>query len=424
MQPTNSFSGIQIGSDQTAFHQVRPGQARRNVEDTIRLVTDLFLAIDHFNSSEDSTEPSDKRSISPLDAPLPADQEGRSGIERMNFLIEIIRSKLDAKAEIIDHLNEVTEKKFPCYPVQLMPHSEFDTYTLNLLKHTGIIKVKEFFISKNAVNLPIENIKLLISRKTENGFKDYVLEKLPLDDADALQKMDLQKKAATLGIAPATYGFIGDEEALVTKISNVESLVGYINSHELTPNQGLDLLKQIINSVKTLHTDMDVAHRNITPDAFLIKKSGEPFKVLFADFFTATVENTSKKYARTKDFVAPEVYFKKLQSSRGSSLAYDTKKADCYSLGITLFELATAKSFQESFEKIGCSEKLNAFYLRAIGAKSLDVYIENITPIIDLVINRHLNKFPRKLRVTIQGLLQPNPSDRITADEALALMNS
>lgn len=99
--------------------------------------------------------------------------------------------------------------------------------------------------------------------------------------------------------------------------------------YQLTEKNILRLACDIGRGIKAAH-DMGIIHRDLKPGNFFIDKNGV-YKL--GDFNISKQTESSKAFAGTNSYIAPEVYF-----SRTNGGSY-TSQADVYSFGICLYQL-------------------------------------------------------------------------------------
>lgn len=99
--------------------------------------------------------------------------------------------------------------------------------------------------------------------------------------------------------------------------------------YQLNEKNILRLACDIGRGIKAAH-DMGIIHRDLKPGNFFIDKKGV-YKL--GDFNISKQAESSKAFAGTNSYIAPEVYF-----SRSSGGSY-TSQADIYSFGICLYQL-------------------------------------------------------------------------------------
>lgn len=144
----------------------------------------------------------------------------------------------------------------------------------------------------------------------------------------------------------------------------------------------LQLAKETILPVKQAH-DLQILHRDIKPENF-IKKTDGP--VILLDFGIAEKGCISFQKSGTELFFSPERFH---TGAHGFP-------ADCWSLGLTLYELATGKLPYEKASDIPRTDHA-------------DVKIE-------------LLGFPEPFVQVVSGLLRNDPKQRLTAEQAYALL--
>lgn len=100
-----------------------------------------------------------------------------------------------------------------------------------------------------------------------------------------------------------------------------------------------------------------------------------------------------RKTTNDLQYLAPEYYYEDFA---------DPFKADCFSLGIIIYIILCKQYPFGFYDTSSCNQK-DIFYNRII---------HKIYKPVDQINSDNLNKL-------VNGLLQPNPDDRMTADEAL-----
>uniref|UniRef100_A0AC34GAC7 Protein kinase domain-containing protein n=1 Tax=Panagrolaimus sp. ES5 TaxID=591445 RepID=A0AC34GAC7_9BILA len=126
---------------------------------------------------------------------------------------------------------------------------------------------------------------------------------------------------------------IGDSLYLVMEYAAGGDLYNYIKKNQITEANAKKLFNQIVTGVQYLHSKK-FAHRDLKPQNILLDSNGD---IKIADFgLSKAGENDDPMYTGcgTLGYLAPEVYY---HASKG----YDGFKADMYSLGIILSNIAT-----------------------------------------------------------------------------------
>jgi serine/threonine protein kinase len=152
----------------------------------------------------------------------------------------------------------------------------------------------------------------------------------------------------------------------------------------------ITICKEVINAFKDCHS-MGIIHRDIKPGNIYYRKPGSD--IVIADFGISSVMDDSEKYhktrtaTRTSSYAAPEILC--------SEINY---KYDYYSLGITLWELATGK--EPYITENG--RRLDSTYIMQLSTEGFAA--DNL-----LSTKPHLSE---KLQRLIRGLLLVNPEHR------------
>lgn len=157
------------------------------------------------------------------------------------------------------------------------------------------------------------------------------------DDQDFIKKFNIEAQSAAAFVHPNIVSIydVGDEKGLhfiVMEYVDGETLKKYIASKGyLDAEQIVSLSIQIASGIKAAH-DNKTIHRDIKPQNILILSDGTTAKV--TDFGIAKTSNTSTVQTITMGSVH---YLPPEQARSG----YTDERSDIYSLGITMYEMAT-----------------------------------------------------------------------------------
>jgi serine/threonine protein kinase len=168
-------------------------------------------------------------------------------------------------------------------------------------------------------------------------------------------------------------------------VPNSRELASVIRKKKFSPEQIISIFYQIVDALIHFHEN-NIVHRDIKPRNILINPETCQIKII--DFgFSREVpkEGLVKTQCGTPTYMAPEIL---------SGKPYDPKKSDIWSLGITLFMLATGK---KPFEHQNMAQLIK---LITSGEYSLP---ESIDPGIKDLIKALLNPDPDK-RIALEDL--------------------
>ena len=124
---------------------------------------------------------------------------------------------------------------------------------------------------------------------------------------------------------------IKDYIFIIMELIEGVSLTSIIKNKELTEEQRLDLIKQLINLVNHLHS-LNVVHRDLKPDNIMVVEGN---KLKLVDFgFGKELDETNKTATLIgTPFYSPPELLTIIPT------AYDGKKVDIWSAGVIIFEL-------------------------------------------------------------------------------------
>ncbi len=157
------------------------------------------------------------------------------------------------------------------------------------------------------------------------------------DDKDFIRKFNIEAQSAAAFVHPNIVSIydVGDEKDLhfiVMEYVDGETLKKYIASKGyLDAEQIVSLSIQIASGIKAAH-DNKTIHRDIKPQNILILADGKTAKV--TDFGIAKTSNTST----VQQITMGSVHYLSPEQARSG---YTDERSDIYSLGITMYEMAT-----------------------------------------------------------------------------------
>ncbi len=157
------------------------------------------------------------------------------------------------------------------------------------------------------------------------------------DDQEFIKKFNIEAQSAASFVHPNIVSIydVGDEKDLhfiVMEYVDGETLKKYIVSNGyLDAKQIVSFAIQIASGIKAAH-DNKIIHRDIKPQNILILSDETTVKV--TDFGIAKTSNTSTVQMTTMG----SVHYSPPEQARGG---YTDERSDIYSLGITMYEMAT-----------------------------------------------------------------------------------
>ena len=138
-------------------------------------------------------------------------------------------------------------------------------------------------------------------------------------------------------------GFFEDEK---NSYIMTEFLGNYIQLYELkgvSENRRAMIVSNLVNGLKEIHKN-NIVHRDIKPENIMVSQTGTDIK--YIDFGLSCFEETcdTKIPVGTPVFIAPEIFLR-------VKPIISLRKADIWSLGITIYEFATDKEPFSNWEK-------------------------------------------------------------------------
>lgn len=149
-----------------------------------------------------------------------------------------------------------------------------------------------------------------------------------------------------------------------------------------TPFSLLTILKTLLKTVDYLHTN-GVAHLDLKPDNIIINI--ETKRVQLIDFGMSCMTESCKSGGTTR-YMSPEAALGMSEKRHGKILREDAFKADCWSIGVLLYELFNGKS---PFKDIELNTPLTLLFVKPhhLLKSSCQLYTKEINYVIDEIID-------------------------------------
>lgn len=167
---------------------------------------------------------------------------------------------------------------------------------------------------------------------------------------------------------------------------------------EVSETKAIEWFRALLSAIAFLHSK-GVVHNDIKPANILLNHKHIPVLVDFGfaekyDLTSPTAFHTNLNYG-TPEYLSPE---------RAKGLPHDARKSDCWSAGITFFEILTGRTpFEDADgEQFTTKEELETYWSRTLKGKWLGTW-----------------SFSAGTEKLLKRLVAPNADLRCTADEAL-----
>ena len=214
-------------------------------------------------------------------------------------------------------------------------------------------------------------------------------------------------------------------DILLMEFINGGDLLNFRYDHlALEDFQKIDLMTQAIRLIVKLH-EQKIAHRDLKPENFLVRiRDDHHFELRIADFgFSLKNEELTRARCCSPGYMDPQFlqsYFVGARFLIGTEEPIDDEKPicpfsqDCWSLGATLFFIL----FGEGYEKT-LRQNVKKGHMPL---KTLDAFIDTKQKISDQILRSMSSYFPPQVYATLVGLLQYRPEKRLSALEALSIL--
>jgi serine/threonine protein kinase len=221
-------------------------------------------------------------------------------------------------------------------------------------------------------------------------------------------------------------GVIEDQRPLLVEFMPGGDLLNFLADHpELTKEQRIDLAKQAVRIVRDLHS-MHIAHRDIKPENFLVGKLKDDgfydLKIIDFGFAVRNKEGVTDR-CYSPGYMDPaywqSFYLQKRYRIGGVLPPIEQKplspyKSDCWSLGATLYFLFFSNRYERSLSNI---------YPNTIkSVKNEHLFILEKQKRSNDMIRFAKDSYPDTIIDVLIGLLQHIPEERLTAAQALELL--
>ncbi|KAJ9450133.1 CBL-interacting protein kinase 11 [Diplonema papillatum] len=235
---------------------------------------------------------------------------------------------------------------------------------------------------------------------TEYALKSFNKDKMTDSDLNnvARREVDLLKKIAGATEAPQMWHpnvcnmhASGEDHQwlhMVLELAESTDFQDVLKERKLSEDEVKTYFMELMETLDWLHSSRGVCHRDIKPSNLLLSFDGH---LMLTDFglgdsvLSRSGHTEQRELCGTLDFVAPEV---------GQS-AYDGRKADVWSCGVTLFQLLTGKMPWSSSSKTYRRKQISEANYRSSA----------------------LSKFSPEVQDLVSRLLTADPESRPTACE-------
>jgi len=195
----------------------------------------------------------------------------------------------------------------------------------------------------------------LILNKSEN--KNYVVKHIKKKYTKNVQNeihilLKIKGKSNYLLNMKDYYTLKNNDIMILTEyIQNSIDLNVFIENNSLSNINYLFIIKELLLGLKSLH-DLNIVHMDIKPKNILIY---DKYKIKYIDFgFACEEENTEylSRYRGTAQYMDPYMVNKEIDTF------YNSKKADIWSLGITIYKLVHRKLPWKHKDKIRIKKEI------------------------------------------------------------------
>lgn len=374
-----------------------------------------------------------------------------------------------------------------------MPEEGIDQNSLKrksrlIVKEDGSTEQRDFYVYKKSPLAPSSEVFAFVAveLKPDGSTENFVYSKLkaatkqckPGANAEDCKiryeaALPFYLRASIAGIGPKTLKIQKNEgqpkpHQTLAKLANRGDFItlGCLRATQeidVTDENVFNFCSQLLEKLIRLHA-MRICHGDLKPENVLFHQEKDTWEVFICDygfardFSHAPSSIGSIGYQGTPEYLPPETNFTKLAPGveiqiKDYSLNRqgDVFKADCYSLGITLFVMLSNNLFKQNFDAFIerrmrelCGECLSKEQLQQLASilelpayglikapfakifsLELSLYqaIALRTLFVEAFVDHNLKKdFPTKAEV-IKGLIKQNPQERWSLEQALVEWN-
>jgi hypothetical protein len=280
---------------------------------------------------------------------------------------------------------------------------------------------KTFFIYKSPLVVSHDRAVFLACKLGKTALKPYIYSKQAgvVDPQKASDQLALHRKAAAFGVAAKIFPVIKDPTHQLLPYFTEQDLIHYFISNTVTYEDLLIIVQQLVSLIKNLHDETGIAHLDIKPDNFVVKKSGATgFEIKLIDFCFSTQQDATNLAVGTPGYLAPEILMKKLNSEFLGDIPFNPKLADLYSLGSSIYTLYTKRLYQDDFKRFSEKKELfKTFQKYCLKATDPSTFYHGYQRIQDKIFDKRL-KGDDPIITVIKGLMLANPHERMQLREA------
>ncbi|MFZ4772589.1 MAG: protein kinase domain-containing protein [Chlamydiia bacterium] len=324
-------------------------------------------------------------------------------------------------------------------------NSEIATAIFEVSSKKSEPKLNRYYIQLKVIANSAENYALPAFRESKDGIRPYILmlpKPMALDSKtrhyeeqrNFLRTVssggDISPKIKELAITTAALKeganikLSSDQKEALRAPYFVEFIQGgdlrnfLIENPHLTLSDRVGIAQKLCTLVQTLHNKYRIAHRDIKPQNFVIRKIEGTYQVFIIDFGLATQKDNIKSKSGTEMFFPPEYSYVDKQ------IGHNPFDGDKYSLGSTLFTLLSNKFFAENYKKILEDSTVLEYhlnYLREMTEEGMPGRAKDSLTI--KVIKNDLQMHPNRIQKAVFGLMRFEPNDRADIESTIDLLN-
>lgn len=244
----------------------------------------------------------------------------------------------------------------------LIPTDDTD-WKYEYIKKIGKGRFGRIYLILNKTNKSFHVVKHIKKKYTKNVQNEInILEKIQ-NKSDYLLNMSNHYLLANKDIM-----------ILTEYIHNAKDMNDFIHQKSLRDSQYLQIIQELLLGLKVLH-ELDIVHMDIKPKNILIYKSKNNYKIKYIDFGFACHKddkNNLSRYRGTAQYMDPYMIERKIDNF------HQSKKADIWSLGVTIYKLVHRELPWISVEKDDIKNEIKNTEFVLSKNKTFSLIIDNM----------------------------------------------